>query len=114
MNKNVDECVSQILYTSLYYLSKSDHGFYTHTHWKCTNVEEPGWFTTRFDDSHWPQAIVVDHSFGFYRQDEYLNEWTGLEKFIWTSSIADLNMYCRARMCYGNFHLSKIIQSIQK
>ena len=105
MNKNVDECVSQILYTSLYYLSKSDHGFYTHTHWKCTNVEEPGWFTNRFDDSHWPQATVrPDVHYGFYQEEEYLNDWTGVEKFIWTSSFADLNIYCRARMCYGIFH----------
>ena len=80
--------------------SKTSSGFYSSTHWKCTHEEEPGWYTGRFDDSHWPNARVIG-GFGFYTESEYLDHFPPASKFIWATSQRENVVYCRARLCYG-------------
>ena len=91
------------LTAKLSHFSKTSTGFYSNAHWRCSNVEEPGWSTNRFDDSHWPYATAV-LGFGYYNNDEFINEYPTDSRFIWTDSNSDTSVFCRGRMCYGNLH----------
>ena len=80
---------------------KTSHGFYTHTHWKCSYEEEPGWYTTRFDDSHWEPSVVSHARFSYYNEDSYFSDFGTESKFIWASNYTYSVIYCRARLCHG-------------
>ena len=79
--------------------SKTSNGFYSNSHWKCSNVEEPGWFTNRFDDRHWSYGLVIRGD--EYTSDEFRDEWPLTAQFIGTRDTQDTDIYCRGRLCHG-------------
>ena len=88
-------CISVILC-----FSQTSNGFYSNTHWKCSSVLEPAWYTTRFDDRHWSAAILSPHS-SFYDTSDYTDNFNPDAKFIWAEGYdAHDIVYCRARLCY--------------
>ena len=80
----------------------TSHGFYTNVHWKCTNREETGWFTDRFDDTFWPNAQVWPESdFNFYSDARFSLQHHPDAKFIWSDDATHDVIFCRATLCRG-------------
>ena len=65
-------------------------------------MEEPGWYTNWFDDSHWPYAQSLAHEFGMYTHELFIDNFHPNARNIWTHDWSgDEYAYCRGRMCYG-------------
>ncbi|KAK6174102.1 hypothetical protein SNE40_017442 [Patella caerulea] len=66
------------------------NGVNTDTSWKCSDNEEDGWNTVRFDDSNWKNAKMVPRAPNFI--------WTSDDKF------ARGAIYCRKSVRAGSNH----------
>ena len=80
--------------------SSTSHGFFSHTHWLCSDVEQDFWYTTFFDDRSWPNAFVIWNQPFLY--DGSLVGFDDLARLVWHYDLQSETVFCRAWMSYGN------------
>ena len=65
-------------------------------HWKCSDVEYPGWMDVDYDDSLWNDAKVYGPNDGTWRP--LATSISPLASWIWGSNIADgAKTFCRGK-----------------
>ena len=84
---------------SIFSHSSTSHGFFTHTHWLCSNVEEEHWYTSHFDDSSWSNAYVLWNDAMY--SDGTLDSFDDRARLIWHHDLSTSTVFCRGRMFYG-------------
>ena len=94
-------------------LRSTTHGVFTDSHWKCSDEEEAGWNTERFDDRSWDAGHPVGSNYWFYSFPDYGDFFLSTSKMI-RLTYANSALYCRARLCYGLLFTCKIMKQIEK
>ena len=81
-------------------LASTSTGVVTDTSWKCSAVEEAGWYLPSFDDSDWSNAKITG-------TNDVSNQWqraiagiSAQAKWIWADVTSTVGFtYCRKSIC---------------
>ena len=81
-------------------IASTNTGVFTDSTWKCVGVEESGWHTESFDDSHWPQADeLFPNGEGLWGTFDLID---ARANWIWFEGGSENTVtYCRKRLCAG-------------
>ena len=80
-------------------LASTSTGVVTDETWKCSTVEQTGWYLYDFDDSAWDNARVVD-SHGASPWGTF-SDISADAKWIWAQGTNTGTVYCRKKLCLG-------------
>ena len=83
-------CIVCIHYIFFFPFRNTSDEFRTGEYWKCSDEEEASWSAPFFNDSHWPNAVVVNPA--------EADEAPG----IWHPDQNASKIYCRAEICDGS------------